>query len=313
MEQIFSYAFVKSLWKQLQQRQIKVLPETIAFNLVMAMAPLAVVMVQLIAYFSIQHDLIDRLLETYVQNKEIIDFVHPLIQDLAEQPTTGLIGILLTSIPILWSISKGLYGISSAANITYQVPLMRFAIIERLFSFILVCSLIIFMILILVATLFGRQLIGIYLHFNDLALPDNWEFLFNLAGVLTAFLSYLIFFHLLFYLAPTMRINFHQAMPGAFVTATGWSLLSSLFSIYVNRIANYSIYGSLATIVILLFWLYLLGYSITLGLQVNYLLLRDCYGGVHYHPRLTFGSPKITRLTGFVQPKYDKAPNKKSS
>jgi len=302
METIFTYSFVKTLWRQLSQRQIKILPETIAFNLIMAMAPLLVVMVQIFTYFSIQNDLIQRLLVTYIHNQEIIDFVQPLLNR-AEHPTTGLFGIIITSIPIIWSISKGLYGISSAANITYKVPLMRFAIIERLVSFILVCCLIVIMILILVATIFGRHIISAYLHFNNLAVPDNFEFLFNLIGTIVAFLTYLIFFQLLFYLAPTMRIKFTHAIPGAFVTATGWSLVSSAFSIYVNHIANYSIYGSLATIVILLFWLYLLGYTITLGLQVNYILLRDYYGGVHYHPRLTFGSKRITKLTGYVQRK----------
>ncbi|MCL1950087.1 MAG: YihY/virulence factor BrkB family protein [Turicibacter sp.] len=302
METIFSFKFIKSLWAQLAQRQIKVLPETIAFNLVMAMAPLLVVMVQIFTYFSIQSDLIQRLLATYVQNQEIIDFLQPLL-DRAEHPTTGLFGIILTSIPFLWSISKGLYGISSAANITYRVPLMRFAIIERIVSFFLVCSLIVIMIAMLVVTIFGRQILSILLNYHHWDFPDNWEFLFNMAGTLVAFVSYVFFFQLLYYLAPTMRIRFTQAMPGAFVTATGWTLTSSVFSIYVNRIANYSIYGSLATIVILLFWLYLLGYTITLGLQVNYLLLRDYYGGVHYHPRLTFGSRKITRWTGYVQRK----------
>lgn len=310
MEHLFHFKFIQSLWKQLQLREIKVLPETIAFNLVMAMAPFLVIIVQVVAYFSIQNDLINQLLETYVHNQEIIDFIQPLL-DLAERPTTGIFGIILTSIPIIWSISKGLYGISSAANITYRVPLMRFAIIERITSFVLVCSLIIGMIGVLFITFFGQQILSMYTHFNEIDLPDNWEFLFNMGGMLIAFLTYLIFFQLLFYLAPTMRIIFSQAMPGAFVTATGWSLVSSVFSIYVNHIANYSIYGSLATIVILLFWLYLLGYTIMLGLQVNYLLLRDCYGGVHYHPRLTFGSRKLTRFTGFVQPKAK--PRKKSA
>jgi len=309
MEHIFHLKFLRILWHQLQLREIKILPETIAFNLIMAMAPFLVVIVQIVAYFSIQHDLISQLLETYVHNQEIIDFIQPLL-DIAERPTTGIFGIILTSIPIIWSISKGLYGISSAANITYRVPLMRFAIIERIVSFILVCSLIIGMIVVLFITFFGQQILNMYTHFNEIDLPDNWEFLFHAVGMIIAFLTYLIFFQLLFYLAPTMRIRFSQAMPGAFVTATGWSLTSSLFSIYVNHIANYSIYGSLATIVILLFWLYLLGYTIMLGLQVNYLLLRDYYGGVHYHPRLTFGSRKITKVTGFVQPKPVK---KKSS
>ena len=64
-----------------------------------------------------------------------------------------------------------------------------------------------------------------------------------------------------------------KIIPGALITSVGWSITSITFSFYVNYIANYSkFYGSLSVIIILLFWLYLLGYTITLGLQVNYIL-----------------------------------------
>lgn len=290
--------FINALLTQLRQREIRILPETIAFNLIMAMAPFLVVIVQLIAYFSIQNELITQLLDTYIQNEQIINFLIPYFS-MDSHSSSGLFAIILTSLPFIWSISKGIYGISSAANITYRVPLMRFAIIERLVSFILVSSLIVLVVVILVLTFFGEHFLSMYFHLNDIAPPHYYDQIFNLAGTVASFLTYLVFFQLLFYLAPTMRIKFCDVIPGAFVTATGWSVSSLAFSIYVNRIANYSIYGSLATIVILLFWLYILGYTITLGLQVNYVLKRDFLGGVPYSPRLVFGSGAFSRLTGF--------------
>lgn len=39
-------------------------------------------------------------------------------------------------------------------------------------------------------------------------------------------------------------------------------------------------------IIMLLFWLFILGYTIMIGLQVNYILKRDYFGGVSYEQKL---------------------------
>ena len=73
--------------------------------------------------------------------------------------------------------------------------------------------------------------------------------------------------------------------------------------IYVNYIANYNkFYGSLSVSIILLLWFYILGYAIMIGLQVNYILKRDYYGGVDYLPRLTLiqKSKYLSKWTKFT-------------
>ena len=46
--------------------------------------------------------------------------------------------------------------------------------------------------------------------------------------------------------------------------------MTGLFSLYLESIANYDIiYGSLASIVALLFWLYLIGWVLGLGIIFN--------------------------------------------
>ena len=127
--------------------------------------------------------------------------------------------------------------------------------------------------------------------------------LFNIIRSTISFISYFSFFVLLFYLAPTIKIKIHEIIPGALVTAVGWSVASIGFSFYVNYIANYNkFYGSLSVIIILLFWLYILGYAIMIGLQVNYILKRDYYGGVDYLPRLTLiqKSKYLSKWTKFT-------------
>ena len=45
-------------------------------------------------------------------------------------------------------------------------------------------------------------------------------------------------------------------MPGALAAAVGWYLFSFGFSIYVQYGNAYSMYGSLTTLILFMFWLY---------------------------------------------------------
>ena len=58
--------------------------------------------------------------------------------------------------------------------------------------------------------------------------------------------------------------------PGSVLTAVLWLLLTLGFGVYVSKFGNYNAtYGSLATVVVLLTWLYLSAYVLLFGAEVN--------------------------------------------
>ena len=58
--------------------------------------------------------------------------------------------------------------------------------------------------------------------------------------------------------------------PGSALTAVLWLLLTIGFGVYVSKFGNYNAtYGSLATVVVLLTWLYLSAYVLMFGAEVN--------------------------------------------
>lgn len=64
-----------------------------------------------------------------------------------------------------------------------------------------------------------------------------------------------------------------EAIPGAVFVTLGWITVSLAFSFYVNNFANYSrIYGSLATIFVLMTWLYISSIIIIIGGEINSVL-----------------------------------------
>ena len=301
MQHLFSLTFIKKVKEQMNHRQIKALPEQIAFNLIMAIVPLLVVIVQLGTYLSLNTDLVKYLITAYAP-QEVQQLLLYLF-DTTSAPQSGTLFVLLTAISFFWLISKGFYGISIAANTTYQVPLMKFAYLERIFSFMMLCFMILLLVVAIILALFGQAIISLVFHLLNIQVDSYMIILLNTLRSTISFISYFSFFVLLFYLSPTIKIKIHEIIPGALVTAVGWSVASIGFSFYVNYIANYNkFYGSLSVIIILLFWLYILGYAIMIGLQVNYILKRDYYGGVDYLPRLTLiqKSKYLSKWTKFT-------------
>ena len=301
MQHVFSLTFIKKVKEQMNHREIKALPEQIAFNLIMAIVPLLVVIVQLGTYLSLNTDLVKYLITAYAP-QEVQQLLLYLF-DTTSAPQSGTLFVLLTAISFFWLISKGFYGISTAANTTYQVPLMKFAYLERIFSFMMLCFMILLLVVAIILALFGQAIISLVFHLLNIQVDSYMIILLNTLRSTISFISYFSFFVLLFYLSPTIKIKIHEIIPGALVTAIGWSVASIGFSFYVNYIANYNkFYGSLSVIIILLFWLYILGYAIMIGLQVNYILKRDYYGGVDYLPRLTLiqKSKYLSKWTKFT-------------
>lgn len=77
-----------------------------------------------------------------------------------------------------------------------------------------------------------------------------------------------------YHFTPNVKLKFMQLLPGAAAAAIVWLLFSWLFSLYMRYFGDYSVYGSLATIVISLLWMYWCMYIILLGAYLDIYLVR---------------------------------------
>ena len=93
-----------------------------------------------------------------------------------------------------------------------------------------------------------------------------WE-LADLVGTLAlgVLLIALCYTHL-----PAGRRRLKLQLPGALFALVGCGALSFGFRMYVDHISNYTVlYGSIATIAMLLFWMYLVFYIVIAGGFIN--------------------------------------------
>jgi membrane protein len=75
------------------------------------------------------------------------------------------------------------------------------------------------------------------------------------------------------------NIERRRIFPGAALTVVLWAIVSTLFSLYVTTLGRYAtFYGSLATVAIFLFWLWLLALALLIGGELNARLERERVG-----------------------------------
>ena len=93
----------------------------------------------------------------------------------------------------------------------------------------------------------------------------------NIARWPIAFLAILLFFALVYYLAPNReQRDWKWVTPGSLVGAALWLLLSGLFALYTSFSSSYArTYGSLAGGIILLLWLNYTAWAILFGAELN--------------------------------------------
>jgi membrane protein len=121
---------------------------------------------------------------------------------------------------------------------------------------------------------FGETLAGLAEVNFQLTIPlQEWVRALNLP--FTA-LALVILALALYLLTPENYLTIPQALPGAIVFSVGWITVTKLFQFYVARYDRYNpTYLALASIIVLLTWMYLVCLLLLLGGKLNAILRRD--------------------------------------
>lgn len=78
-----------------------------------------------------------------------------------------------------------------------------------------------------------------------------------------------LFISVFFKVAPEQKVKWKHVIPGSIFSIVFWQIISYLFSVYISKIDDYGVYGSLGGITISLVWLYLTGIILMLGIEIN--------------------------------------------
>src|SRR5437773_10476775 len=124
------------------------------------------------------------------------------------------------------------------------------------------------------AIVFGEKLAGIAEVNFQLGFPlQAWIATLNLPFT---FVALVILALALYLLTPVYYLTIRPALPVALFFAVGWIIATKLFQLYVGRYDRYNpTYLALASIVVLLTWMYLTCLLLLLGGKLNAILRRE--------------------------------------
>ncbi len=95
----------------------------------------------------------------------------------------------------------------------------------------------------------------------------GWTWTLGTLGL--SFLLSFTAFALIYWLLPNKPLRFRYLFPGALVAAAAFEALKGGFTFYLANFANYDVlYGSLGSVIILLFWVFLTANILVLGAEV---------------------------------------------
>ncbi|HSW57497.1 MAG TPA: YihY/virulence factor BrkB family protein [Dehalococcoidales bacterium] len=109
---------------------------------------------------------------------------------------------------------------------------------------------------------------------SQLAFPFSGS-LVNAGTIVVAFIFTVIVFLLLNKMLPVTGISWRHVWPGALLSSVLFEVAKTFFVLYINTTHTYDrIYGSIASIVVLLVWIYYSAYIVLLGAEFNSLLFK---------------------------------------
>ena len=240
----------------------------LAFFFLLSMVPIAIILGELMGVFSISMGVIRDLLSQYVS----ADIYENLSTYLTYTPSGAISAVFILF--ALWAASKAQYSMMRISNYSFtghpsggrswfkeRIRAIKTIVITL---FTLVFSLLILVygeILINIFTAYVNKFLNLNFTFDDIWFVLRWP---------VAMALYFLMISYNYYVLPSERIRFRKILPGSIVASIGMLIATWIYSYYASVFADYDLlYGSLAAIVALLFWFYIMGYILVIGIQVN--------------------------------------------
>jgi membrane protein len=253
--------------KDIKDDNVSIVAAGVAFFSVLALFPALIAMISIYGLFVEPEEAAAQAQQlTEVMPTAAADLIGNQMQSVAAASSGNLSISLIISIAVaLWSASSGMNALIQGVNIAYDEPETRGFIKLRGLALLLTIGAIL---------VFGMA-IGAIAVFPALAgkLPGG-QVLEVVAGVLRWVILGAV---IVGALAVIFRLSPNRDQPrmkwvssGAIMAAVFWLLASIGFSFYANNFGSYNeTYGSIAAVIILMFWLYITAFIILIGAELN--------------------------------------------
>ncbi len=256
-----------------------------ALFMLMALFPMLMFIMSMLKYLPIDwSDALENLL--VMMPAGFTPFLKQILEEAYTESTTVALRYA-TMIVMLYCAARGVYAVVVGMNAVYGIREERNTLLVYLISAVYVIGLFVMIGLMLVLIVLGNRLFSTLIQFFPWL--GGFHAIFRYGKYLCMFAVLLLFFLTLYMTMPNRKSKIRYELPGTFFTAVVWLIFSWAFSFYIENFGNYSItYGSLATIVVFIVWLYGTMNIIFIGGEINVVLRVFMEYGYNYRRAYEF-------------------------
>ena len=258
------------LFRRVQALQVPLHAANACYFIVLAVFPALVLLLGLLRYTTLEVERLGELLYGFLPEALAVGAEELVL--LTYDNTSGTV-LGVSAVTVIWSASRGIYGVLTGLNAIYGVTESRGYFQTRFLSVLYTLAFLLILLLTLGLHVFGTTLLAVLertAHPFVLFLVRLIDFRFVLLLLLQTG-----FFAAMFMALPDRRNGFWESMPGALLAAAGWLVFSNLYSIYVEHFAHLTnVYGSVYAVALSMLWLYCCMSIVFYGGALNSLLSR---------------------------------------
>lgn len=266
MKKIF--LFCLTIYKNQRDNELLSMANALALKLVVSIFPFIIFMMTIVGFLNIDVTPLLKMLPSNLPN-EITAIFDMFLKEVVYTKNLKFLSssLLLT----IFSASSGFRSAVKGLNRAYGQKETRNIVVVWILCILFVPFFALLIIASLLLLIFSDKLYSFFI---------NHSMLIVIFTVLDGFTSYAVIGCLLFVLislsyklAVCVKLTLREVVPGAVFTVGAWLIMSKLFNIYINNFSKYStIYGSIGSIFVLIYWINVLAFVFLLGGQINAVL-----------------------------------------
>ncbi|WP_439240302.1 virulence factor BrkB family protein [Lonepinella sp. BR2474] len=251
--------FIDVFWQRFQQNKLTQAAGSLTYSTMLAIVPLVMVVFAIFSAFPMFNEMTGALKEFIFTNfapsaSDVVgQYIDEFVGNSKQMSAVGVVGLIVTALMLIKSIDDMLNQIWRAKS---RSLVFSFAIYWTILS---------------LGPIFIGASIAISSYITSFQLFNegiNLPFGLKLLGFVPFFLTWLSF-TLIYLLVPNQKIYWQHAAAGALIAAIFFTLGKQGFAWYITTFPSYQlIYGAMATLPIMLLWIWLSWTFILLGAQL---------------------------------------------
>ena len=249
------------------------LASQLAYYLALSFFPFIIFLTNLISFTNIDSNAAINGLQSILP-QSVWELTSSIVKEVLDSQSQGLLWFSI--ILAIWTSSSGFRAVIKVINKAYDVDVkeqksfITITISAYIWTLVLGLTILGALLLLVFGDIIGKYLISV-LPFKHIVLII-WDVLRN--GLSIVILIFV--FASMYKYTVSLKLRWRDVLPGAIVSSIGWVAVSYMFAFYINNFANYSrFYGSLATVFVLMIWLFLTAMIFLFGVEINSVIMKN--------------------------------------